>query len=245
MDYRLVLLDYVYIAVFAAIYPVYGFFSYRRLLKLIAQGHEFELRKLYQQTMAGHWILLAFGVALWVSLERSWPDIGFTFEMDKGFWAGLAIALVTVAALLYQLRWVRACSGERKAELLETIKSLAPILPATRADLASFYRVSLTAGIVEEIIWRGMLIWYLQGFMSLWLAGLVSAIGFGLAHSYQGMAHIPKVTLLGCLFSVVYLVSGTIWLPIVLHALVDVLQGRCAYEMLGAGKLNAGTSKPI
>lgn len=236
MDSRLVFFDYAYIAVFALVYPVYGFFSYRRLLKLIAKGHKFELKKLYQQTMAGHWILLAAGLLLWVSLERSWSQIGFKIEIDAGFWAGLAISLATVAALFYQVRWVRVCSSERREDLREQLKSLLPILPVTRADLASFYRVSLTAGIVEEIIWRGMLIWYLQPFMSLWVAGLVSAVTFGLAHSYQGMAHIPKVTLLGCLFSLVYLVSGTIWIPVVLHALVDVLQGRCVYELVSTSQ---------
>ena len=57
-------------------------------------------------------------------------------------------------------------------------------------------------------------------------------IGFGLAHAYQGIQNLPKITIVGAIFAGLYVLSGSLWLPMVLHAAVDVLQGRAVYEAL-------------
>ena len=64
-------------------------------------------------------------------------------------------------------------------------------------ELARFYGLSITAGIVEEVLWRGFLIWYLSQFMPVWGAALISTIGFGLAHAYQGLRQVPQITIVG------------------------------------------------
>jgi membrane protease YdiL (CAAX protease family) len=43
---------------------------------------------------------------------------------------------------------------------------------------------------------------------------------------------LPKITLVGGVFAGLYLLSGSIWLPMLLHAAVDILQGRLAYEVI-------------
>ena len=70
--------------------------------------------------------------------------------------------------------------------------------------------------------------------MPLWAAAIVSAIGFGLAHAYQGAANVPKITLVGAVFAVLYYITGSLWLPMILHAVFDMLQGRTVYELLRA-----------
>lgn len=42
------------------------------------------------------------------------------------------------------------------------------LLPGNGNELGRFYGVSLSAGIVEEIVRRGFLIWYLTLFMPVW-----------------------------------------------------------------------------
>ena len=76
------------------------------------------------------------------------------------------------------------------------------------------------------------MIWYFSLFLPLWLAALISAIGFGLAHAYQGIENLPKVTIVGFAFTGLYLLTGSLLLPMVLHAAVDVLQGRLAYTAM-------------
>ena len=65
-----------------------------------------------------------------------------------------------------------------------------------------------------------------------WGAVIVSSVFFGLGHSYQGAAGILRTGLAGLGFGVFYLFTGSIWLPIVGHALLDILQGRMIVEIL-------------
>jgi membrane protease YdiL (CAAX protease family) len=60
---------------------------------------------------------------------------------------------------------------------------------------------------------------------------LVSSVAFGLAHSYQGLGGIMRTGLVGLAFGALFVFSGSIWLPIVGHILVDVLQGRQLREI--------------
>ena len=64
-----------------------------------------------------------------------------------------------------------------------------------------------------------------------WAAGIISAVGFGLAHSYQGKAQVPQVIAVGAVFTLLYFLTGSVWVPIVVHALVDILQGKLAFEV--------------
>ncbi len=99
------------------------------------------------------------------------------------------------------------------------------MIPRNGNELAKFYGVALTAGIVEEVLWRGGLIWYLSLFVPFWAAVVLSTLGFALAHSYQGIAHLPGVLFIGTILAATYVISGSIWLPIILHILIDILQG--------------------
>jgi membrane protease YdiL (CAAX protease family) len=75
------------------------------------------------------------------------------------------------------------------------------LLPHSRSELIVFMAVSATAGIVEEIIFRG----YLQRqFAALrmggWTAVTLQAVIFGLAHGYQGSSHMFLIGIFGLLF---------------------------------------------
>ena len=64
------------------------------------------------------------------------------------------------------------------------------------------------------------------------LFDLAALAGFGFAHAYQGPANLPRLMLVGAVFSGLYLLSGSLWLPIVLHTAIDVFQGRVAYTVI-------------
>ena len=64
----------------------------------------------------------------------------------------------------------------------------------------------------------------------LWAAALFGVLAFGVAHAYQGLKQIPIVMVLGAAFTGVYLLTGSLWLAMLFHALVDILQGRTGYD---------------
>ena len=223
--------DHLFVALFAVVYPLVGFISFRRLLRRIAAGQPLDRHKLYRDTIAGHWLLLAIAVLIWAGAGRNWTSLGMGLQTDQNFLAGALLVAAGIGILLSQVSRIAQLQQSAIDRLRRQFGSLAPLVPQNGSELARFYVVSLTAGVVEEVLWRGFLIWYLTQQLPLWMAAVLSALGFGVAHAYQGPENITRITVVGAGLVGLYLLSGSIWLSIVLHVAVDALQGRPAYEI--------------
>ncbi len=238
------LLDHGLVFIIAIVYPIAGFVGFHRLLRRVAAGESINRSQLYRNTIIGHWTLLLICMATWAGAARPWTALGFNLQFNLWFALAAALTVLGIAVLLMQLRQVKNATQEEINGIKERFGKLSIILPQNGNELARFYGLSITAGIVEEILWRGFLIWYLGQFMPLWAAALLSVVGFGLAHAYQGVANLPQVTAVGGAFTGLYLLTGSIWLPIILHAAVDILQGRLAYNVIYRSMTGEGSSTP-
>ena len=230
--------DHAFIVLFAVIYPISGYFSFRKLKRRIAAGAPVNRKHLYDMTIVGHWALFAIALVLWALLDRAWADLGFSLVFDARFFAGTLLTVIGIVFLVVQLRQVADAGPEYLRDFRSQIESVEMLVPRNGNELGRFYAVSVTAGVVEETLWRGFLIWYLAHVMPVWAAAVVSAVGFGVAHAYQGKKNVPKIAAVGAVFVIVYLVSGSLLLPIVLHAAVDLFQGRTAYEVVNHPEFN-------
>jgi membrane protease YdiL (CAAX protease family) len=224
--------DHLFVFVLAIVHPIVGYVSFKRLLRRIEAGEIIDRTKLYLTTIMGHWFLFALALVLWISQERSWSALGFGLTTDTWFMVGAVLTVAGVVLLLLQIRQMAATDTDEVRSIRGRIGNLEIILPRNGNELGRFYGLSLTAGIVEETLWRGFMIWYFSQFLPLWAAALISTIGFGLAHAYQGIKNLPRVTLVGAAFAGLYVLTGSLWLPMVLHAAVDILQGRLAYDVI-------------
>jgi membrane protease YdiL (CAAX protease family) len=139
----------------------------------------------------------------------------------RGFVVGLIVAIVAVQVfLLLQIRK----KPEARAKLMQALATLYFILPVTREDRRWFFLVSLTAGICEEVVYRGFLIHYLMGApasLSVTFAVLVASLIFGLGHIYQGVRGAIGTAVLGCVFAVLFVITGNLAISILLHAIID------------------------
>jgi membrane protease YdiL (CAAX protease family) len=45
---------------------------------------------------------------------------------------------------------------------------------------------------------------------------------FGLAHGYQGIKGIFGTAILGAVLMIIFFAAGNLWLPIAIHALIDL-----------------------
>ncbi len=226
------MLDHLFVPVFAVIYPLAGFIGYRRLLRKIEAGMPVNRGRLYVQTISWQWALFAMAVIVWGIGDRGFSALGIDFKLNTRVLIGAALTVAGIAFFFAQLRQVAKASQKELQDLESAFGELSIMMPLNGSELARFNMLSLTAGIVEETLWRGFLFWYLGHVMPLWTAAIISAVGFGLAHSYQGLANIPRVAMIGAVFSGLYLLTGSLWLPIILHAAVDLLQGRLAYDVM-------------
>jgi uncharacterized protein len=147
----------------------------------------------------------------------------------KGFLGGLIFG----SAFLIVALWVRA--RRRAARAAATGQSSSPsrlsrilpdfgaLLPTTMNERLLFALVALSAGLCEETVFRA---WLLDGLHQIGLTGIalvvVASAVFGLAHFYQGVFGVVVTGLLAVVFCGLYIASGTLWLPIVVHAIIDL-----------------------
>ena len=226
--------DHIILILVALAQPVLGYRSFHRLLRLAAAGRMVKLGHLYNRTIIGQWLLFALLLITWYSNDRPWAALGFTLRWDWPAAAGAALAIAVLLTLIVRLRRLAGTDEETREALLARLGHVEIILPRTAAQLRHFYAVSITAGIVEESIWRGFMLWYLGHFMPLWAAVILSSLSFGLAHIYQGVANVPKSAVIGFVFATIYVLTGSLLIPILLHALADALQGRAVFRLLCA-----------
>lgn len=110
-------------------------------------------------------------------------------------------------------------AGVREAAIMHEL------LPHTTRDRLLFVAVSITAGICEEIIFRGFLIHVLDGAASMAVALLLSSGAFGVAHAYQQPAGALRAALLGLFLAVPFALHGSIVPAIIAHTAIDLLSG--------------------
>lgn len=229
------LVDHIFIVLLFVVQPIYGYFENRRYEARDKAGEALDRIRFYRLQSAEEWaFFLALAIAWWF-YGRPWADLGFSKPGGPGFWGGIGVLVLMAGFLLYSWHDLTKASESERATHREGLGSLAKYLPQTAPELRSFVGVSITAGIVEEIVYRGFVIWYLGHFMPLWAAVIVSAMVFGLAHGYQGASGVLRVSLIGLAFGVYYVVTGSIWLPILAHVLLDALQGAAIHEIFKQG----------
>ncbi|WP_166867664.1 MULTISPECIES: CPBP family intramembrane glutamic endopeptidase [unclassified Salinibacterium] len=97
------------------------------------------------------------------------------------------------------------------------------LIPRTRGELRYGAGLGLSAGVFEETLFRLAIPALLFG---IWpnapLAFGLAAVLFGMLHLYQKVVGVIFATLLGVVLTYLYLVSGSILVPIIVHAVIDL-----------------------
>jgi membrane protease YdiL (CAAX protease family) len=226
------IVDHLFILLLFVAQPVYGRLSYQRYVQKIEAGAAVDPVPLYVQTALVEWVALFALFVSWFLLDRPLVDLGFSKPGGAGFIAGCVIVLLVCAYLFFAWRKTATMTPDQRRKEIDSLGSLAHFLPLTDRHMRHFDALSITAGIVEEIVFRGFVIWYLAHVMPVWAAAIVSSVFFGLVHSYQGASGIFRTGLIGLAFALLYVFTGSIWLPIVGHILFDMLQGRIIRDVV-------------
>lgn len=150
----------------------------------------------------------------WNTVEALLLDVA----VAAGFWFG---SMVVLAALRYVMGIL-----PKAQDLGEIKRTLGFLIPQTTEELLLWMVVSLTAGICEEIIFRG----YLQQQSRLitgsaWLGIVVSGIVFGAGHGYQGLRMMFVIAVYGMMFGVLAHFRKSLRPGMMAHAWQDALTG--------------------
>lgn len=132
----------------------------------------------------------------------------------------VAVGLAVVVVLRRQAR-----HRPHRAWSERLLRPVAALLPRSAAERRWFAAVAVTAGATEELLYRGVVtLWFGQTWPGLGLGGALvgSSVAFGLAHAYQGPLGVGLTGLAGYAFGVLYAATGSLLLPVVVHALLDL-----------------------
>jgi membrane protease YdiL (CAAX protease family) len=162
-------------------------------------------------------------VPLALRSTQEWAPVASVREFlgtPLGVVASTLLLLIVIVALVAPVFLLRGAGGLDEIPAVGDIRAL---LPRVRGELKYGAALGLQAGLFEELLFRLALPALLFGIVGNGpLAFGLACLMFGMLHLYQGAPGILVATLLGLVFAALYVLTGSIVAPIVLHALVDL-----------------------
>jgi len=140
----------------------------------------------------------------------SWRDLATDFSIALPFW----------------IVWEGAAWALNRLVGAGTSKTVAALLPHTLGEILLWIVTCITAGICEELAFRGYLqkqIRALTGSVS--AAILAQGVVFGLFHAYQGWRNVVVISVLGILFGLLAAWRGNLRANVLAHAWADIWGG--------------------
>jgi membrane protease YdiL (CAAX protease family) len=158
-------------------------------------------------------VLLALALGWWLAVAP-FASLAWT-------WRGLAWGIAATAPLLLGLAWCLRTTLAPIARLVQVAEQrIAPLFAGSGPGALAL--VALFAGLGEEALFRGVIQPALAMHLPVWVALAATATLFGLAHwitpTYALLAGI-----VGAYFGGLLMVSGNLLVPIVAHALYDLV----------------------
>jgi CAAX protease family protein len=199
--------------------PWLGRMMYQRVRRQIAAGAPDAKVRLYRQLVAEQVITAGVVLALW--RVGAVPAVNLGLVAPRSWSWSIAGLAAVVGVLVWSSLQLRPKAQELRQKVRDSVGALLPDSPQERSWWAA---VSVGAGVSEELVFRGFLLYY----CSLYLPHLntpervlLVSLSFGLAHIYQGWKGAVGTGVLGAVLAGLYLLTGSLLLPVVIHAVVD------------------------
>ena len=184
--------------------------------------------QMYKSTIRVQWLFVLVMVLIWflqgldfsqlvtfpaptaISLNTLTP---FTKGVLSGLLGGVLIFIILILVL------------SKRKKNTPIIGDIDFLIPQTKKERIWFFFLSATAGICEELIFRGAMVYFLFHLpldLPLWAIGLIASAAFGIVHLYQGFKGVIATGIGGYIFFGLYMLTGSLWVPILLHFIIDV-----------------------
>ena len=233
--------DYAFAVLFAVVVSLFEYFVFwPRFRDAIRSGAPDARVRGYRRVVIGQWTFAIAALAIWRAYDRPLGALGLSTPTGWRLVVGVGIIVAIVYLAAAQIRSVSRTTAERRVALRPRLGTLAFMLPHTTDERGWFIALSVTAGVCEELLYRGYLVWVLQPWLGLIGAALASVVLFGLGHGYQGRNGLVRATLAGAVMATVVLVTHWLVPAMVVHAVIDASAGMVGYALL-SGERGAGT----
>jgi uncharacterized protein len=199
--------------------PWLGWMWYQRARKRIASGAPDAKRRLYRSLVGEQITTVAVFLVLWGGGRV--PAASFGLAPPRSWAVTTAALFILVGVLAWSGLRLRPKADKLRKRLQDSIGLL---IPESRSERLWWGAVSVGAGISEELLFRGFLLYY----FSVYLPSLntlekvfLTSLVFGLGHVYQGWRGVLGTGIAGFIFAGLYLSTGSLLLPVVIHAATD------------------------
>jgi CAAX protease family protein len=184
--------------------------------------HPAHLVPLYLSLIAMEWGLFLY---VWKGgLRRSGTKLS---ELIGGKWLSLRdVAVDASLALGLWGVWMMVDKGWDRWLGAGHAVSIQTLLPQRAIEILLWVAVSVSAGICEEVVFRGYFQRQFEAFArSKWIALFLQAALFGIAHGYQGVEACVRIAIFGALYGLLALWRKSLRPGMIAHAGSDILSG--------------------
>jgi uncharacterized protein len=226
------LLALIYALLVAVGWPLYDYFiDWPRFMRDLERDPHGARRREYLSAILLQWLLAGVAVSLRLRANPSWPAPALHLPSGWRLWAAAGFLLLFVG--VQNLNILKASRSERtRAYIRAHMTQAQPLLPSTTEELVGFLGLSVTAGLCEEFLFRGYLIWVLAPYLGWWGAAAFSLLSFGVVHAYQGRKGVIQATVFGALLTLIVAVTGSLVPAMIFHGVLDAGSGVMAWISL-------------
>ena len=211
-------------AYLAIVVPVRGRHRYRRFIREVQIHPEVRLRQ-YRTGIIREWALVGVVLVIGLMSGKSLRSLGLPtstlFRFNAG-WTSYYLSLFVVASLIGLLLFRKRTP---RGKMVRPLRGAIHLLPRSRVERTTFVYLALTAGICEEVLYRGFGLAFLHWAIptvSLAVDVVVTSLAFGAAHFYQSRSGVTATTVVGALLGAIMAFTGTLLVPIAIHAIFDL-----------------------
>ena len=183
------------------------------------QGELPDLQLLIVVVLTVQTVGLIGAIYLFAVLRRrlAWAEIGLR-PLPQG-WLVRAAAVALLAFVLASLVNLGVQSLMEEPTRNPQLDLIAPDGFSWHSLIITLLFVGAIVPFAEELFFRGLIYGWLRQRMPVWLAALVSGLGFAVLHGVWWL--IPALLLLGVVLALVYERSGSIWAAVITHGVFN------------------------
>jgi membrane protease YdiL (CAAX protease family) len=222
---------FVFVLVVVASILEYVYF-WPRLRADVAAGKPSARLSAYRRGVLAEWGFTIAAIAIWTAFARPWSAMRLGLPHGWRLAVGLLFVLAGVGLVVLQLWSVARLPVERRVRARPKLRNVAFILPHTAREQRWFLALSVTAGICEELLYRGYLPWFFAPWLGSVGAMALVVLLFGIGHAYQGRSGAVRATLAGAFMAALVLVTNSLIPAMIVHALIDIGSGTIGYWLL-------------
>jgi membrane protease YdiL (CAAX protease family) len=236
--------DHLLALVLVLVLPAYTAWDMPRLAQRIAADPMNARTNAYIWDIAIQWGLTLALIGAWTWAARPIRGVGLQLPTTASAWWWTVLITGVAIPFFVQQAYAVLTSPDAQARVREQLASqsgVRTVLPSTPREARVFHAVAITAGVCEEVLYRGFLLWYFQSLVPGVVAIVAAVLVFGAAHAYQGVRGIVATGMAGAIAMAVYLLTGSLLAPIVLHAALDLVNGFTMYRACQASVATGDT----